>query len=79
MIGSLIGSCTDKIILIYKLLLTDGQVASLSKAFANNSSANIDLLKTQIAKIMKLGGFIGRFHEPLIKVRLLLMNNAINH
>ena len=75
----MIRSCFDEIISKYKLLLTDGQVVSLRKAFANNSSANIDLLKTQISKIMKLGGFIGRFHEPLMKVRLVLMNNALNH
>ena len=29
----------------------------LRKAFVNNSSANINLLKTQLSKIVQLGGF----------------------
>ena len=35
----------------YKLLLTNTQVSKLYKAFANNSSANIKLSKTQFHKI----------------------------
>ena len=31
----------------HKLLLTDGQASRLRKAFANNSSANIKISKTQ--------------------------------
>ena len=30
------------------------------KAFANNSSANIKLSKTQLHKIVQSGGFLGR-------------------
>ena len=50
-------------ILLHKLLLTDRQVSRLRKAFANNSSANIKLSKTQLVKIVKSGGFFGR---PLV-------------
>ena len=41
----------------HKLLLTNTQVSRLCKAFANNSSANIDLSKTQLHKIGQSGGF----------------------
>ena len=44
----------------HKLLLTDRQVAKLRKTFANNASANIKLSKTQLSKIVELGGFLGR-------------------
>ena len=33
------------------------QVSKLCQAFANNSSANIKLSKTQLHKIVQLGGF----------------------
>ena len=35
----------------HKFLLTNTQVSRLSKAFSNNSSANINLSKTQFHKI----------------------------
>ena len=35
----------------HRLLLTNTQVSKLRKAFANNSSANITLSKTQLHKI----------------------------
>ena len=35
----------------HNLLLTDTQVLKFCKAFANNSSANIKLLKTQLSKM----------------------------
>ena len=41
--------------------LTDRQAVCLSKTFANNSSANENLSKTQISKIRKLGGFLVNF------------------
>ena len=51
----------------YKKLLTDRQVSALRKTFANNSSADKKLLKTQISKITKSGGFLGRLLGILIK------------
>ena len=41
----------------HKLLLTNTQVLNLSKAFANNSTANIKLSKTQLHKTGQLGDF----------------------
>ena len=43
-----------------KFLLTKKQVSMLSKAFENNSSANIKVSKTQLHKTGKSGGFLSR-------------------
>ena len=48
----------------HKLLLTNTQVSKLCKAFANGSSANIKLSKTQLHKIGQLGGFFGKLLGP---------------
>ena len=45
------------------------------KAFANNSSANIEFLKTQLSKIVQLGGFLGKLLGPLLKIGLPLIKN----
>lgn len=42
-----------------KLILTDIQVWRLDKAFANDSSANINYSKTRLSKMIQLGGFYG--------------------
>ena len=42
----------------YNLLLTNRQVANLSKAFADKSSTNIKLSKTQLSKMIQSGGFL---------------------
>ena len=39
----------------HKLLLTDRIVPSLRKSFANNSSADIKLSKTQLSKMIQSG------------------------
>ena len=44
----------------HKLLVTNRQVSSLRKAFANHSSADIKLSKTQLSKMMQSGRFLGR-------------------
>ena len=51
----------------HKLLLTNTQVSRLRKAFANNSSSNIKLSKTQLHKIGQSGGFLGRLFGLLLK------------
>ena len=42
----------------HKSLLTDTHVSNICKAFAKGSSANIELSKTQLFKMVQLGGFI---------------------
>ena len=61
----------------HKLLLTNRQVANLSKAFDNKSSVDIKISKTQLSKIVQLGRFLGRFLGPLLKTGLPLMKNVI--
>ena len=60
-----------------KLLLTNTQVSKLRKAFANNSSTNMKLSKTEWHKIGKSGGFLGRLLGPLLKTELPLMRNVL--
>ena len=58
--------------LLHKLLLTDTQVLRLHKAFANNSSANIKLSKTQQSKVIQSEGFLGGLLGPSLKPGLSL-------
>ena len=60
-----------------KFLLDNTQVSKLCKAFANGSSANIKLAKTQLHKIGQSGGVLGRLLRPLLKTRLPLMENVL--
>ena len=61
----------------HKLLLTNGQIANLCKAFANYLSTNIKLSKTQLSKMIQLGGFLGKLLGPLLKTGLPLIKNVI--
>ena len=61
------GNSNDETNFPHKLLFTNTQVSRVCKAFANNSSANIKLLKTQLSKIVQLGGFLDRILEPLLE------------
>ena len=60
----------------HKLLLTNRQVANLRKAFANHSSADIKLSKTQLSKTIQSGGFLARLLGPLLRTGLPLMKNV---
>ena len=62
---------------LHKLLITNRQVANLRKAFANNSSIDIKLWKTQLCKMRQSGGFLGRLLGPLLKTGLPLIKNVI--
>ena len=59
------------------MLLTNTQVSKLRKAFANSSSANVILSKTQLHKIGQSGGFLGRPLGPLLKTGLPLIGNVL--
>ena len=61
----------------HKLLLTNRQIANLCKAFANYLSTNIKLSKTQLSKMIQLGGFLGKLLGPLLKTGLPLIKNVI--
>ena len=57
--------------------MTNRQVANLRKTFANNSSVDNKLSKTQLSKIIQLGGFLGRLLDPLLKTGLSLIKNVM--
>ena len=61
----------------HKLLLTNRQVSNLRKAFSNHLSTDIKLSKTQLSKMIQLGGFLGRLLGPLLKTGLPLISNVI--
>ena len=61
----------------HRLLLTVAQVSRFQKALANNSSANTTLSKTQLSKMLQLGGFLCRPLGPLPKTALPLRENVL--
>ena len=61
----------------HKLLLTNRQVANFRKGFANHSSTDIKLSKTQLSKMIQSGGFLGRLLGPLLETGLALIKNVI--
>ena len=61
----------------HKLLWTNREVASIRKAFANKSWTDIKISKTQLSKMIQLGGFLGRLLGPLLKTGLPLLKNVI--
>ena len=75
--SNIVGDSNDQNNFPYKLLLTNTQVSKLYKAFANGSSANIKLSKTQLHKIGQSGGFLGRLLGPLLKTGLPLIGNVL--
>ena len=60
----MISNSNDDINFPQKLLLTDIQATKLRKAFANNSSANIKLSKTQLSKTIQSRRFFGGLFGP---------------
>ena len=73
--SNMIGDNETNILL--KLLLTNRQVSNLRKDFANHLSADIKLSKTQLSKMIQLGGCLGRLLGPLLKTGLPLIKNVI--
>ena len=65
----------------HELLLTNRQVANIPKAFANHSSIDIKLSKTQLSKMIQSGGFLvnllGKLAGPLMKVAMPLAKNVL--
>ena len=73
----MIGDSNDQINFPHELLLTDRQVSSIRKAFANNSSVDIKFSKTQLSKMIQSGGFLGTLLGPLLKTGLPLIKIVI--
>ena len=75
--SNMIGNSDDETNFPHKLLLTNRQVANFRKAFANHTSTDIKLSKTQLSKMIQLGRFLGRLLGPLLKTGLPLMKRVI--
>ena len=65
----------------HELLLTTRQKTKLRNDFNNNASVDIKLSKTQIAKIIQSGGFLGsllsKLAGPLIKIVVPLAKTVL--
>ena len=65
----------------HELLSTNRQVANIRKAFANHSSIDIKLSKTQLSKMIQSGGFLGNLLDklagPLMKVAMSFTKNVL--
>ena len=69
--SSMVGNSKDNINFPHELLLTNRQVSNFRKAFANHSSTDIKLSKTQLSKMIQPGGFLGKLLCPLLKLDYL--------
>ena len=62
-------------------MLTNRQVANSRKAFAENTSTDIKLSKTQLSKMIQsgrfLGNLLGKLAGPLMKVAMPLAKNVL--
>ena len=72
-----VGDSHDEINFPHKLLLTNAHVSKLCRVFANRSSANTRLPKTQLQKIRQHGEFLGRILGLLLKTGLSLKGNVL--
>ena len=75
--SNMVGNSNDNTNFPLELLLTNRQVANIRKAFANHSSTDIKLSKTQLSKMIQSGGFLGRLLGPLLKTGLTIMKSVI--
>ena len=79
--SNMVGDSNDNTNFPHELLLTNRQVANIRKAFANLSSIDIKLSKTQLSKMIQSGGFLGnllgKLAGPLMKVAMPLAKNVL--
>ena len=75
--SNMVSNSNDNTNFPHELLLTNRQVANICKAFANHSSIDIKLSKTQLSKMIQSGGFLGKLLGPLLKTGLPLMKSVI--
>ena len=77
----MVGNSNDNTNFPHELLLTNRQIANIRKAFANHSSIDIKLSKTQLPKMIQSGGFLGnllgKLAGPLMKVAMPLAKNIL--
>ena len=72
---NIVGNSNNESNFPHKLLLTNRQILSLRKTFANHASVDIKLSKAQVTKMQK-GGFL-KFLMPLLKSELPLLKSVV--
>ena len=75
--SNIVGDSNDETSFPHRLSLTNTHVTNLRKAFANGSSANIKLSKSQLHKIGKSGLLLGSLLGSLKKSGLPLTGNLL--
>ena len=79
--SNMVGDSNDNTNLAHELLLANRKIANICKAFANHSSIDIKLSKTQLSKMTHPGGFfgklLGKLAGPLMKVAMPLAKNVL--
>ena len=75
--SNMISNSDDETNFPHKLLLTNREVTNICKVFANYTSTDIKLSKTQLSKMIQSRGFLGIFLGPLLGTGLPLMKSVI--
>ena len=79
--SNMVSNSNDNTNFPHELLLINRQVTNICKAFANHSSIDIKLSKTQLSKMIQSGGFLGnllgKLAGPLMKVTMPLAKNVL--
>ena len=79
--SNMVSNSNDNTNFPLELLLINRQVANIRKAFANHSSIDIKLSKTQLSKMIQSGAFLGnllgKLASPLMKVAMPLAKNVL--
>ena len=75
--SNMVSNSNDNANFPHELLSTNRQVANIRKAFANHSSTDIKLAKTQLSKMIQSGGFLGKPLGLLLTTGLPLMKSVI--
>ena len=78
---NMVSNSNDNTNFPHELLLTNRQVENIRIAFANHSTIDIKLSKTQLSKMIQSGGFLGnllgKLASPLMKVAMPLAKNVL--
>ena len=73
----MIGDSNDKGNFPHELLLTNREVSSIRKAFANSLSVDIKFSNAQLSKMIQSGRFVGKLLGSLLKTGLPLIKSVI--
>ena len=75
--SNLIWNSNNETNFLHKFKLTDTQVSKIRKAFANGLSANKKFSKTELSKMIQLGGILGELIAAIPQVMFLAGKEAL--